>query len=288
MRLTRLSATLALALAALCPAAWAAADAYGPEPLSPEEASFVELATSLPADAAMPGLVARAGARFIGRPYGEHLLDGAGDEPLVCRLDAFDCVTFVESSLAIARAVASRHPNLEAFHAELERVRYRHGHREGYGSRLHYFSDWIADNERRGIVKNLTAALGGKRDPRPITFMSTHRKAYPLLADDGLYAQVEAAEAEVSRTPRYVLPKDRVASILPLLQSGDIVAIATDIEGLDIVHTGLIYRKPNGAVHLLHAPEPGEVVTVSSMPLVEYLQQYKVHTGVMIARPLKP
>ncbi|NHN19474.1 DUF1460 domain-containing protein, partial [Bacillus amyloliquefaciens] len=51
---------------------------------------------------------------------------------------------------------------------------------------------------------------------------------------------------------------------------------------------GLVYRKPDGAVHLLHAPEPGTAVTVSEKPLVEYLQQFKVHVGVMIARPLKP
>lgn len=285
MRLFRLSATILLTLAALAPAARAE---YGPEPMTAEEASYREMATSVPADAGMPKLVAKVGESFIGRPYGEHLLDGGADEELVCRLDAFDCVTFVESSLAIARAVATRHYDLATFQGELERIRYRQGHREGYASRLHYFSDWIADNERKGIVKNLTAALGGKRDMRAISFMSAHRKAYPLLADDAVYQQVEAAEAAVSRLPRYVLPKDRVAAILPMLQSGDIVAIATDIDGLDVVHTGIIDRRPDGSVHLLHAPEPGASVTISSMPLAEYLQQYKVHTGVMIARPLKP
>ena len=167
-------------------------------------------------------------------------------------------------------------------------MRYRDGHMAGYGSRLHYFSGWIADNERRGLVKNLTAALGGRRDTRLIDFMSTHRKAYAKLTDEAAFEQVKAAEAAVNAAPRWVLPKDRVAAVLPLLQSGDIVAIAIDIEGLDVVHTGLVYRKPDGSVHLLHAPEPGEVVTVSAKPLVEYLQQYKVHVGVMIARPLKP
>lgn len=291
MRLFRLTATLLLTLAALAPAFIVQPQAlaeYGPEPLSAEEASYREMATSLPADAGMPKLVAKVGESFIGRPYGEHLLDSGTDESLVCRLDAFDCVTFVESSLAIARAVATRHYDMAAFQAELERIRYREGHREGYASRLHYFSEWLADNERKGIVKNLTAALGGKRDLRAISFMSAHRKAYPLLADDAVFKQVETNEAAVTRLPRYVLPKDRVAAILPMLQSGDIVAIATDIEGLDVVHTGLIDRRPDGSVHLLHAPEPGESVTISSMPLAEYLQQYKVHTGVMIARPLKP
>ena len=77
MRPVRLFATLALATLAIAPAAMA--QEYGPAPLTAEEAAFSELATSLPADAAMPGLVAKAGARFLGRPYGEHLLDQGAD-----------------------------------------------------------------------------------------------------------------------------------------------------------------------------------------------------------------
>jgi hypothetical protein len=290
MRLIRLSTLLVLALAT---PALASPDAYGPSPLTAEDRAYRELAGSLAGEAAMPRLVAQVAERFIGRPYGERLLDGeAADGPiaeeLVSRLDAFDCVTLVESSVAIARAVAQGAPGLEGFRSELERVRYRAGKRDGYASRLHYFSEWIADNERRGLVKDLTPALGGKRDARAINFMSTHRKAYRQLSDETAFEQVRAAEAAWSKQSRYVLPKHQLAGVLPMLQSGDIVAIATDIAGLDVVHTGLVYRKPDGSVHLLHAPEPGTAVTVSSKPLVEYLQQFKVHVGVMIARPLKP
>lgn len=290
MRLIRLSTLLVLALAA---PALASPDAYGPSPLSAEERAYRDLAGSLSREAAMPRLVAKVAERFIGKPYGEHLLDGETAEgpvaeELISRLDAFDCVTLVESSVAIARAVAQGAPGLEGFRSELERLRYREGKRDGYASRLHYFSEWIADNERRGLVKDLTPVLGGKRDARAINFMSAHRKAYRQLTDDATFEQVRAAEAAWSRQTRYVLPKHQLAGVLPMLQSGDIVAIATDISGLDVVHTGLVYRKADGSVHLLHAPEPGTAVTVSSKPLVEYLQQFKVHVGVMIARPLKP
>jgi hypothetical protein len=285
MRLFRLTATLALCLVA-APAF--ADDAYGPPPLTEDDVALRSLAAALPADSPMPRLVAKVAERFVGRPYGEHLLDATETEDLVTRLDAFDCVTLVESSVAIARTVAGRNPTMDAFRAELERVRYRGGTRDGYASRLHYFSEWIADNERRGLVKDITLALGGQRDARAINFMTSHRKAYRKLGDDLAFGQIQAAEAALNQRPRFVLPKAKLAGVLPMLQSGDIVAIATDIEGLDVVHTGLIYRKPDGSVHLLHAPEPGATVTVSSKPLVEYLQQFKVHVGVMIARPLKP
>src|SRR5258707_14324698 len=46
--------------------------------------------------------------------------------------------------------------------AMIEMDRYRGGHCNGlYTSRLHFMEDWIYDNERRGLVKNLTVSLGG-------------------------------------------------------------------------------------------------------------------------------
>lgn len=281
---------LALILAASCLAA-TPANAI-PAPLPPDEARFVDFAASLSREGDMPALVARVARTFVGRPYlANSLNEGKGGddaEPLVCRLDAFDCVTLVESSVAIARAISSRQADWPGYQGQLEKLRYRDGRREGYASRLHYFSEWIADNERRGNLIDLTPSLGGQPDPRPIKFMTAHRGAYKKLASDQVFQAVAANEAQLSRLPRHVIPKDRVARILPLLQSGDIVAFATDIDGLDVVHTGLVERLPDGSVHLLHAPEPGKAVTVSQKPLAEYIQGFKHHVGVMIARPVAP
>ena len=43
-------------------------------------------------------------------------------------------------------------------------MRYRGGKRRGYASRLHYFSEWISDGARRGLVRDLGAELGGAED----------------------------------------------------------------------------------------------------------------------------
>jgi hypothetical protein len=263
-----------------------------PAPLPPDEARFVDFAASLSREGSMSALVARVARTFVGRPYLANTLNEGkpqeDGEPLVCRLDAFDCVTLVESSVAIARAVAGEKADWGGFRGQLEKLRYRDGRRDGYASRLHYFSEWIADNERRGHLIDLTPSLGGHPDPRPIKFMTAHRGSYKKLANNEIFAAVQANESALSRLPRHVIPKDRVARILPLLQSGDIVAFATDIDGLDVVHTGLVERLPDGSVHLLHAPEPGKAVTVSAKPLAEYIQGFKHHVGVMIARPLAP
>jgi hypothetical protein len=299
--LTRSFTTLTLAAMAtvLAPAAAFPRQASAvPTPIAPEMRPFYDTIARVSRKAGMPLMVAQTAHTFLGRPYLASTLDSAdvpetdGKEPLTSRLDAFDCVTLVENSVAIARAVAiaepGKAPTWDAYRAELEHLRYRDGQRGSYTSRLHYFSEWIADNERRGLIKDLTPSLGGEADTRPITFMSTHREAYAKLGDDRLFKEIQDVEANLNRTRRYVLPNDKVAAILPLLQPGDIVAFATDIDGLDVVHTGLIDRLPNGEVHLLHAPEPGQPVVIGKKPLIEYLTLFPHHVGLMIARPLPP
>jgi len=285
MRLPVSLLALSLACTCLVPAAPTV-----PARESGEEVAFLDLAGPLEGKIAMPELVAKVGERLIGKPYLEHTLDSgdAEQEALVSRLDGFDCVTFVETSVALARAIAAPKPSYATFLHELEQLRYRGGERAGYGSRLHYFSEWIADNARRGLVQDITPSLGGIPDTRSIHFMSSHRQAYPELKSQNAFEQVLAAETIINEHPRRMIPKDKLAAVLPLLQSGDIVAIVTNVEGLDVIHDGLVDRRPDGSVHLLHAPEPGHPVCVSSKPLVEYLRGFKTHVGVMIARPLRP
>lgn len=259
----------------------------------PSEARFSEVVRGLDRRVPLPALTVTVAERFIGLPYLENSLN-VGEmreglpEPLVSRLDGFDCVTLVEASLAIARTVTLGQPTPEGFQRELENLRYRDGKRSDFSSRLNYFSEWIADNAKRGHLVDLTPQLGGEADPRPLSFMTTYRKAYPALADDGIFAKQQAVEASLAARPRTVIPMERAHAILPQLQPGDILAFTTAIPGLDVVHTGLVARGPSGALHLLHAPEPGEPVTISSKPLSEYFGASKRHKGVMVARPLAP
>ncbi|HUE96026.1 MAG TPA: N-acetylmuramoyl-L-alanine amidase-like domain-containing protein, partial [Longimicrobiaceae bacterium] len=121
----------------------------------------------------------RVGELALGTPYEAFTLETyirAGDspvrsEPLTLTLTRFDCVSLVESCLAIARvARGGSPPTWDRFAVEMERMRYRSGVRAGYASRLHYFSDWLQDNERRGLVRRLGEELGGVADRRPLRF----------------------------------------------------------------------------------------------------------------------
>ncbi|MGH7656776.1 MAG: N-acetylmuramoyl-L-alanine amidase-like domain-containing protein, partial [Gemmatimonadales bacterium] len=141
---------------------------------------------------ALPGsdigrAAARVGELAAGSPYKpstleEYLLAGGNParEPLTLSLTQFDCVTLVESCLAVARAAAGRtEPTWGDFGAGVEKMRYRNGTRSGYASRLHYFSEWISDGESRGMVRDLGRELGGRADLRPLRFMTMHRESYP-------------------------------------------------------------------------------------------------------------
>jgi hypothetical protein len=236
--------------------------------------------------------IVRLGETFVGTPYAAATLDVPGDERLVVNLRELDCVTFVESVLALARV--AREPagqerdaaeEWAAFEDELRRLRYRNGVVAGYASRLHYFGEWIADNERRGVVRDLTRVLGGVEDDRPLTFMSAHPEAYPQLAEPANREAIGQVEAALSTRPRGRIPRERLADALPQIAGGDVLAATTEIEGLDVVHTAFAYWQA-GELHLLHAPDVGEVVRVSPAPLLEWMRLNRQQTGLMVARPV--
>ncbi len=238
----------------------------------------------------------RVGELAIGTPYEaftleEYLRAGGSPmrtEPLTLSLTRFDCVSLVESCLAIARiARMDEAPTWEAFGEEMERLRYRGGERGGYVTRLHYFSEWIRDNERRGIVRELGRDLGGQPDTRPLRFMSSHPDSYPALAYPEVLQQITEMERSLDSQPRYVIPTDRIPQVDPQIQTGDILAFATAIEGLDVTHSAFAYRDGQGVLRVLHAPLSGGVVEITRSTLPEYVRAIRRSTGILVARPLE-
>lgn len=227
------------------------------------------------------------GLQLMGRPYLAGTLDEPETEQLVIRFDGFDCVTFVETMLALARGVAVEDYRWGTFARHVEEQRYRGGTLDGYCSRMHYFSEWIAENDARGTVRDRTAELGGIPLNDSLDFMSRHRDAYPRFAtNDSLLACVRDMESRLhGRTIRYV-PQDEIRSVYDRLHAGDIVALATDIEGLDVAHTGLVFRADDGQVGLLHA-STDEGVTISP-DLQTYVQNIGHQIGILVARPTDP
>jgi cell wall-associated NlpC family hydrolase len=231
-------------------------------------------------------IVQWVGEQLVGRPYVAGLLDAPPEETLVVDLTRFDCVLYVENVLAIARAVALNQDTFEDYARGVEALRYRDGAMDGYCSRLHYFSDWIADNERRGAVQNVTAAVGGERFDKTVSFMSENREAYPKLVSDETFACVVAAEGELADLELFYVPQDRIADAYGLLQPGDVIATATSIGGLDVTHTGFVHKTEAGT-GFMHASLSSDRVKVSD-DLGDYVQGIPNQVGVVVARPVDP
>lgn len=227
------------------------------------------------------------GSFFIGTPYVAHALEVPGSEHLVVNLRALDCTTFVESVLALSRCVRLGTPTFDAFTHELQRIRYRNGEIRGYPSRLHYFIDWVGDNEKKGIVKNVTRAMGGVTVTKPIDFMTTHRDGYRQLADEENVKAIIPVEQGLSASGFSVIAKQRIAAIQEKLGSGDILGLVTSIKGIDVSHIGLVVRSGRTA-HFLHAPLSGGAVQLSEKTLPDYVSGIGKATGIIVARPVNP
>jgi hypothetical protein len=238
---------------------------------------------------------ARVGELAIGTPYEAFTLEAylkaggspTSEEPLALSLTRFDCVTLVESCLAIARvARADGAPTWARFAREMERMRYRGGARGDYASRNHYFSEWISDGARRGLLRDLGAELGGVEDARPLRFMTEHRKSYPALADDRVFAAIGAMERGLDGQPRRVVPTARIAAVSDRIRTGDVLAFATSIPGLDVTHSAMAHRDAKGVLRVLHAPLSGGSVEITRSTLPEYVAAIKRSTGILVARPM--
>jgi hypothetical protein len=236
--------------------------------------------------------IVRFGRALEGAPYLEHSLEGPGPE--VCRVttQGFDCVTFMETSLDLARTIRAGHgggrPTPEDLQEAVTHTRYRAGHLSGYVSRLHYTSDWIADNVAKNVVEDVTPSLGGVRLPVEVGFMSTHPDKYPALAaDSALVDSMRRIERRINVTPRTFVPKARVAAIESRLESGDLVAITTSIPGLDYSHTGLIVRDAGGA-RFMHASSARGKVVIDTTLSAYLARGPKSNTGITVLRAVDP
>lgn len=234
-------------------------------------------------NAVLENPIMAVGNSFLGMPYVEKTLEIGETESLVVNLRGFDCTTYVENVLAFSLLLQKDEQQFENFAKNLETIRYRNGKLDGYPSRLHYFTEWIRNNEQKGLVKDITNELGGKEHKKAINFMGTHRELYPFLADDQNYQHMLQVEKELAHESLCVLAQDEIENKENSIRSGDIIALATSIKGLDVTHTGFAIEQ-NGRIHLLHASSSGSV-RITQEPLVDYLKKIKSNIGIIVARP---
>ncbi|MFH2119608.1 MAG: N-acetylmuramoyl-L-alanine amidase-like domain-containing protein [Pseudomonadota bacterium] len=230
-------------------------------------------------------LIVEVGLHFLGAPYETGTLEKKGPEGLVVNLRAFDCVTFVENAVILAGMIWAGKTAFGDYAAALERIRYRGGRRNGYPSRLHYFTDWLRDNGRKGVIREITRDLGGIPFRKAFHELTDHREDRPPLRGAAAFRRMRIVEAACSRRTLHCVPKADLPGIEKRIENGDIIAVTTNADGIDVSHTGIAVRGPRG-LHLLHASSAAGKVVLSDETLYRYLISRRALTGIIVGRAI--
>ena len=225
--------------------------------------------------------------KMLGVPYVAGTLDGNEEEQLVVLVDSLDCTTFVETVLAFCIADKRGERDYEGFKKALTQIRYRDGILNGYTSRLHYFSDWICNNEQMGFVKECTSETACSLSKELwLDFMTTHVDSYlPMKKNPELVKEMASHEKNWQGTVVSYIPKEKL-NLPPeglKIKDGDVLALVTNIKGLDVVHVGFAFWKDN-QLHLLHASSSAKKVIEDPKTQYESSKNTKAHIGVRAIR----
>lgn len=237
------------------------------------------------------------GNKLAGLPYRSGTLEknyvgrgGCGQEQLIVNTREFDCTTFVETVLALARTAERGKHSFNDFCNNLQAFRYQQGTIADYTSRNHYFSTWIDNATSSSIMYEVVPtdkALCRKRKLN-IHYMTSHPERYHALQgerNEDYLRKIKQMEQrqnmkEVTYIPKNVLNNPR--NLLSFIKDGDIVAIETSKEGLDTSHVGIAVWSSDNRLRFIHASSAYHKVVTS--PVYTYLKKQKHAIGIRILR----
>ena len=231
--------------------------------------------------------IVRAARYFLETPYVGGTLERSEEEELIINLQEVDCMTLVEYCLALSRTTQLPSPSWESFQRELRQIRYRNGVINGYVSRLHYSTDWIYNNTGKGVIEDVTHALGGHKFMVDVHYMSKNHEKYPHLADNPEAVQqiTQTERAINARNIYHFIPKKEMAGHQSLIKSGDIIGFTTAISGLDISHLGIAYWNDK-QLTFIHASSTAKKVIINPESLIDYCNSISTCTGIVVLRPV--
>jgi len=232
-------------------------------------------------------IIEQIGMSFVGTDYVAHTLEIPGEEKLVINLYELDCTTFLETTFALSSCIKEQKFTFTNYIDKLKLIRYRDGQLTDYTSRLHYTSDWIINNEKKGLIKNITENLGGIIFDKELFIMSKNTDKYTALKDKPeLINNIIEHEKRINSIKKFYIPINRISNIEKLINTGDFIGLATNIEGIDVSHVGIAIKGNDGHIYFLHAPMAGKKVEITSKPLSEYISGRKSTLGIIVFRPV--
>jgi hypothetical protein len=220
--------------------------ATAPVPSPPEDAALEALLASVQGRSLEDRLLGLS-ERFLGTPYAHSPLgEGEGQDPDPrLRLDRVDCLTFVETVIALGLSSSVE----DVLHV-LDSVRYRT--RPDYAGRNHLMeAEWLPSNVAKGFVRDVTVQLGGEaarpgwKVIGPEAWGSTTARALAL----------PPSARPTGRFPLTLLPLDEVAARAARWPSGTLLLVVREDAPWRITrvsHLGFVVQR-GGKTYLRHA-----------------------------------
>lgn len=230
------------------------------------------------------------GMKYIDVPYVAHTLESDEPEALIVNCDEVDCTTFVEYVLAESLSPKTADGDVleSVFADKLMKIRYRNGQINGYPSRLHYIADWVNNGVRNGFLEDVAAEHSPYTQKVNLSYMSSHPQLYKKLANSTENVKrMEVIEKSLNGQKFHYVPENKLPDKgLKWIKDGDIIALTTNISGLDVSHMGIALYV-DGRLTLLHASSTDKKVVVSTLSLAQMLKESKNWTGIRVLRMKK-
>jgi hypothetical protein len=234
----------------------------------PAEAAIAGALASAPAGAARAAAATRPllGAPYVLSPLGE----GSGRDPDPrFRLDAFDCMTFVETALALGSAA-----NLDEARAALDDVRYGTGAPAWVTRNHEVLSQWIPRNVEKGWIRPWPVAPPGGGAPHVAAKEYTAESWTAVRAAGRLLPGLPAARLPLGRFEvPLVLPGEVAAAAAKLPEGAVVFVIRADApeRPTRVTHAGLVVHRADGVPLVRHATSTRGVARVIEEPLARFL-----------------
>lgn len=221
-------------------------------------------------------------------PYVGKTLEKNSDERLVVNLRQLDCTTYTETVMALTLCMKQKKPSFDNFCRNLRLLRYKDGV-VSYANRLHYFTSWIEENTKKGLVDCIeepSAAFSATQTVNA-NYMTTHTRLYPMLVKNPEWISlIRDTEKEISGRKHKYIPKSRLndsALLRQAIHDGDIIVILTSKQGLDTSHIGIAVWHADG-LHLLNASQVRKKVVEEPKTFFQYMREHASHTGIRVVR----
>lgn len=228
--------------------------------------------------------------RLRGVKYENYILEQTPKEQLIVDLRHLDCTTFVETVLSLTLCRKNHKYTFDSYCYYLQQLRYRDGKITDFSSRLHYFTDWIRDNVKKGYVtwvQSPNPPFTAVKTPE-YNCMTKFRKNYrQLVADTLLIPKIEKCEKSLQGMSFRYIPKSALNGDkhqLSCIKDGDVISMVTSAMSIDVAHLGIAVWGKDGKLHMIDASKIQGKVYEEAKSMFEYQATKRMHTGIIVVK----